>query len=399
MANRLVKQTELKHWGIFGMKWGVRRFQNENGTRTSAGKRKAGDLQKPKETSKEGPKKKPLSKQELLETVNAYIKNLELELVDPESKKDSELFKLIKKEYADALEMRKPEFLKTATATDSEWASKNDKYFSEIQKKAFTIPERQMLIDMGSSYSPSKTEDAFRVDSEHHPFHDDGFGNHYAVKDQAKTTYWYNHETDTYSDIKQAPGEIVKEIWNAFRSDDEKVKHSDQVEDYLNHSGVDGMHWGIRRYQKKDGTRTALGKAREESEDYAKSRENSGKGSESLSNEELKKLNERLRLEADYKSLTTVKLEKAESFVGDAMKKAASQALTSFASGLMLGAAKSLVKEIAPSLAEAAGFGVKAAVAAATQAPAQAQAQAQAPAGQKLTKSQRKAAAEAARKN
>lgn len=39
--------TELQHWGVKGMKWGVRRYQNKDGTLTAAGKKRyAQELEK-----------------------------------------------------------------------------------------------------------------------------------------------------------------------------------------------------------------------------------------------------------------------------------------------------------------------------------------------------------------
>jgi len=126
----------------------------------------------------------------------------------------------------------------------------------------------------------------------------------------------------------------------------------------LYHYGILGQKWGLRRFQKPDGTRTPAGKKRDaegevvKSEDHIKSRENKSRSPEGLSNDELRKLNERLQLEATYKTLTTEKIQKSDSFVKKALKDAGGQALTEFSKGVFLGSAKLLVKEISPNFAE-----------------------------------------------
>ena len=53
----MVYETELYHYGIKGQKWGVRRFQRKDGTRTPAGKKRyAGD-----ESAENTKRKKPLT--------------------------------------------------------------------------------------------------------------------------------------------------------------------------------------------------------------------------------------------------------------------------------------------------------------------------------------------------
>lgn len=48
-----MSETTLVHWGILGMKWGIRRYQNEDGSLTEAGKKRyAADVLKNHQKSK-----------------------------------------------------------------------------------------------------------------------------------------------------------------------------------------------------------------------------------------------------------------------------------------------------------------------------------------------------------
>ena len=78
--------------------------------------------------------------------------------------------------------------------------------------------------------------------------------------------------------------------------------------DYLVHYGIFGQKWGVRRYQNEDGTLTEEGKERynqkPESENWKKS------DAEHLSDEELRRRNNRLQAERQYKDLTTKEVER-----------------------------------------------------------------------------------------
>lgn len=82
----------------------------------------------------------------------------------------------------------------------------------------------------------------------------------------------------------------------------------------LYHYGIKGQRWGVRRFQKKNGSLTPAGKKRQKekwSEDATEASKIKKKSVKEMSNAELKRLNERTRLEQEYARLNPSTRKKA----------------------------------------------------------------------------------------
>lgn len=119
-------------------------------------------------------------------------------------------------------------------------------------------------------------------------------------------------------------------------------------EEMLEHHGIKGQKWGVRRFQNKDGTRTALGKKRESSPDAKEkeARKADVKNRRTMPDADLKKRIERMRLEKEYKTLVDEDTAPGKKYVSEILSAAGKKTLTIAAAGaLAYGVKAAMTKE------------------------------------------------------
>lgn len=251
----------LAHHGIKGQKWGIRRFQNPDGSLTELGKRRYGTVENFNRAMEKKASRKRIAAKVGIGAAATAGAIAGMHEIGRRKNEGSGLFNPTIKGGKD----------KPNKSPAEKITSDASKTVSEVSRAVDTVHRIRSRDDNRSDPSVSSMSDAElrrainRINLE----------KQYASLTRKETSDGYQKVKDILDVISPVVGVTAGVVGIVSTVNGLKVKHDDSsmrfdYDNYLMHHGIRGQKWGVRRFQNEDGSYTQAGRARYDMGDYKK---------------------------------------------------------------------------------------------------------------------------------